>query len=63
MHANPYIGVKVWLGGIVKNNLIKEIFEDWSRNTWKKTKRKNIFFSSYCYIYVTKGFDYLQAKM
>jgi hypothetical protein len=62
MHANPYIGVKVWLGCIIKNNLIKEIFEDWSRNTWKKTKRI-FFFSPYCYIYVTKGFDYLQAKM
>jgi hypothetical protein len=63
MHANPYIGVKVWLGGIIKNNLTKKMFEDWWRKTWRKTPQKNIFSFSYCYIYVTKGFDYLQAKM
>ncbi len=55
MHANPYIGVKVRLGGIIKNNLIKEIFEDWSEILGKKPKEKSFLFFLLLHLY-NQGF-------
>jgi hypothetical protein len=56
------LGVKVWLGGIIKNNLINKILKIGQEILERKPKEISFLFS-YCYIYVTKGFDYLQANM
>lgn len=44
MHANPYIGVKVWLGGIIKNNLINKILKIGQEILERKPKEISFLF-------------------